>query len=44
MDETCDSYETVDFGKGETQVRCTLTGEHTHHKCEVFWPAHAGST
>lgn len=42
MNEICNSWETVDFGRGKVLIRCTITGKHTHHKCEVAWPAHAG--
>lgn len=32
----CDYVGTVDFGDGPVQVRCTETGPHDEHKCEVI--------
>ncbi len=32
----CDIWGMVDFGQGRVIVRCTKTGEHYEHKCEVF--------
>lgn len=32
----CDIWDTVDFGRGPVEVRCTKTGEHDNHKCEVY--------
>lgn len=31
----CDYVGMVDFGDGLVPVRCTLTGPHEEHKCEV---------
>lgn len=33
---TCDIWTIVDFGKGPVEVRCTETGDHTDHICEIF--------
>ncbi len=35
MDENCDIWADVDFGHGTVEVRCTKTGVHDGHKCEV---------
>ncbi len=32
----CDIWGKVDFGQGQVTIRCTETGEHDTHKCEVF--------
>jgi hypothetical protein len=34
----CDSLATVDFGHGPVEIRCTHTGAHEEHRCEVWWP------
>jgi hypothetical protein len=31
----CDQYAVVDFGHGPVEVRCTVIGEHTEHRCDV---------
>jgi hypothetical protein len=35
VDENCDIWADVDFGHGTVEVRCTKTGVHDDHKCEV---------
>ncbi len=35
MDQ-CDIYATVNFGRGPVEVRCTQTGEHEEHRCNVY--------
>lgn len=35
-EDTCDIYADVDFGNGPVKVRCTKTGPHDMHMCEVF--------
>ncbi len=37
MGKNCDVYATVNFGKGPVEIRCTETGEHLFHHCEVQW-------
>jgi len=32
----CQVWAFVDFGRGRVAIRCTETGEHTEHKCEIF--------
>lgn len=32
----CHIWTLVDFGKGDVEIRCTETGEHENHRCEVF--------
>jgi hypothetical protein len=36
--ENCISTATVNFGGGDVEIRCTETGEHGMHRCEVWWP------
>lgn len=36
MDENCDYTKMVDFGKGPVEVRCTRTGAHENHVCQVL--------
>lgn len=31
----CEIYADVDFGRGPVEVRCTMTGQHTQHRCSV---------
>lgn len=31
----CDIWAIVDFGNGPVEIRCTETGEHDQHRCEV---------
>jgi hypothetical protein len=33
----CDFWETVDFGRGPVEIRCTQTGTHAQHRTEVFF-------
>lgn len=34
-EENCDVWGVVDFGQGPVNVRCTQTGQHRRHRCEV---------
>lgn len=34
-DENCSVWGFVDFGQGPVEIRCTQTGEHENHKCEI---------
>lgn len=34
-DLNCPVVADVDFGLGPTKIRCTETGDHDEHKCEV---------
>lgn len=36
LNANCPRYAIVDFGKGPVEIRCTLTGTHKNHKCEVL--------
>lgn len=35
VNENCDIFGDVDFGHGPVEVRCTRTGKHNDHKCEI---------
>lgn len=35
-DLDCDIFANVDFGHGMVEVRCTETGEHRVHQCNVI--------
>lgn len=36
-DLNCDEWAIVDFGHGPVDVRCTMTGEHDEHACQVIF-------
>lgn len=35
QDDNCDMFAKVDFGHGPVEIRCTESGEHEEHWCEV---------
>lgn len=37
MPENCDIWADVDFGHGPVEVRCTKTGPHEDHSCNVLF-------
>lgn len=37
MPENCDIWADVDFGHGPVEVRCTQTGPHEDHSCNVVF-------
>lgn len=37
MPENCNIWAEVDFGRGSVDIRCTETGEHENHKCNVIF-------
>lgn len=40
-DPNCDIFAEVDFGHGPVEIRCTQTGKHQQHRCEVMIPSKA---